>query len=148
MFSSKKILSTVTILGILSVVGLVFYSFSLTTDKIDYNRDVKPIINKKCISCHGGVKKQGGFSFLFEEEAKAQLKSGAFAIIPFKPNQSEIITRITSADEEERMPYKHDALSKSEIKIFTDWIKQGAKWGIHWSYIPVKSPEIPAEKSP
>ena len=148
MFSSKKILSTVTILGILSVVGLVFYSFSLTTDKIDYNRDVKPIINKKCISCHGGVKKQGGFSFLFEEEAKAQLKSGAFAIIPFKPNQSEIITRITSTDEDERMPYKHDALSKSEIKIFTDWIKQGAKWGIHWSYIPVKSPEIPAEKSP
>lgn len=147
MFSSLKILPTITFIGAVSVIGLVFYSFSLTSDKIDYNKDVKPIINKKCIACHGGVKKQGGFSFLFEEEAKAKLKSGAFAIVPFKPNQSEIINRITSSDEDERMPYKHDALSKKEINVFTDWIKQGAKWGIHWSYIPVKMPEIPNENS-
>lgn len=147
MFSSIKIVPSVAVVGLLFAIGLVLYSFSLTSDKIDYNRDVKPIINKKCISCHGGVKKQGGFSFLFEDEAKAKLKSGAFAIVPFKPNQSEIIKRISSSDEDERMPYKHDALSKAEIKIFTDWIKQGAKWGIHWSYILVKAPQIPSENS-
>lgn len=140
----NKIIWTVLIISLLI---FSFYSFSLFSAKIDYNADVKPILNKKCIACHGGVKKKGGFSLLFEEEAKALLKSGKYAIVPFKPNQSELIKRITTTDEEERMPYKHDPLTKSEVKTLTDWIKQGAKWDIHWSYIPVKEPIIPKIKN-
>jgi hypothetical protein len=45
------------------------------------------------------------------------------------------------------MPYKHEALSKEEISIFRRWIKQGAKWGDHWAYIPVKEQAIPDVKS-
>jgi hypothetical protein len=116
-------------------------------ERIDYSTQVKPIINKKCIACHGGVKKQGGFSFLFEEEAKAQLKSGKYAIVPGKPNQSEMIRRLALQDPEERMPYHHDALPKEEIKIFTDWIKQGAVWGEHWAYQRIQKPSIPEIKN-
>jgi len=110
---------------------------------IDFNADVKPIINKKCISCHGGVKKQGGFSLLFHEEALAATNSGKPAIIPGNPDDSELIKRLLSDDSEERMPYQHEPLSGDEIAVFKRWIKQGAKWGDHWAYLPVKETAIP-----
>ncbi|NDA63447.1 MAG: hypothetical protein EBX50_15615, partial [Chitinophagia bacterium] len=47
-----------------------------TDSPVNYSSDIKPLLNKKCITCHGGVKKQGGFSLLFEEEALATTKSG------------------------------------------------------------------------
>jgi hypothetical protein len=107
-------------------------------EKIDYNTQVKPIINTHCISCHGGVKQNGGFSLLFEEQAKGKTKSGSAAIIPGHPNKSEMIRRIISDDPEERMPYEKAALKKEEIRILKKWIKQGAKWDTHWAYLPVQ----------
>ena len=101
------------------------------------------MFNKKCITCHGGVKKQGGFSVLFREEALAKTKSGKRAIIPGDPENSEMIRRLTLDDPEERMPYQHPALSKDEIKMLTRWIKQGAQWTDHWAYIPVKQQQVP-----
>src|SRR5204863_1371960 len=102
---------------------------------------VKPILNKKCIACHGGVKAKAGFSVLFREDALGITESGKPAIIPGDPDGSELIRRITNHDPEERMPYKHEPLSKHEISIFKRWIKQGAKWGDHWAYLPVKKVE-------
>jgi hypothetical protein len=111
--------------------------------KVDFSADVKPIINKKCIICHGGVKAKSGFSLLFREWALDTTESGKRAIIPGDPGNSEMIRRITLKDPEERMPYKHEPLSKSEISILRRWIKQGAKWGDHWAYLPVKKIETP-----
>lgn len=107
---------------------------------VDFNTQVKPIFNKKCIACHGGVKRQGDFSLLFRTEALSKAKSGKFAIIPGDPGHSELIRRITLSDPEDRMPYKQEPLSKEEIKILRDWIKQGAKWGDHWAYVSVQAP--------
>lgn len=111
--------------------------------KIDFSTQVKPILNSKCISCHGGVKAKSGFSVLFREEALAKTESGKPAIIPGDAGSSEMIRRITHSDPEERMPYKHEPLSSGEIKILTRWINQGAKWGDHWAYLPVKQVEVP-----
>ncbi len=122
----------------------IIQSCSMFENEIDYNTDVKPILNKNCIACHGGVKKQGGFSILFEEEAFAKTKSGKAAIIPYKPEESSFIQRLTSHDKEERMPYEMDPLSEKEIEILTMWVKQGAKWGNHWAYQDLKSPQIPS----
>ncbi|MBZ5855973.1 DUF1553 domain-containing protein [Flavihumibacter profundi] len=120
--------------------GFVF----LTRDKpVDFSADVKPILNKKCITCHGGVKAKAGFSVLFREEAMAPTESGKPAILPGDPDHSELIRRITNKDPEERMPYQHEPLSKDEIDIFRRWIKQGAKWGDHWAYLPVKQEPVP-----
>lgn len=116
-------------------------------DKIDYSTQVKPIFNKKCIACHGGVKQKAGFSLLFREEALGNTESGKPAIIPGNPDESELIRRISITDPEERMPYKHEPLSKEEIDILTKWIKQGAAWGEHWAYVPVKEEKVPAIKS-
>ncbi|TCD00844.1 DUF1553 domain-containing protein [Pedobacter psychroterrae] len=142
-FRNKKLIVLLVLLGV-----VVLCSLLMSYDKkVDFNTEVKPIINKKCISCHGGVKKQGGFSLLFHEEAIASTKSGKPAIIPGDPDGSELIKRLQSKDPEERMPYKHEALNADEIDIFKRWIKQGAKWGDHWAYLPVKEVEIPDTES-
>lgn len=128
--------------------GFLFFGFLLNNScqksgQIDFSTQVKPILNRKCIACHGGVKQQGGFSLLFEEEAKSKTKSGKYAIVPGHANDSEMIRRLTLHDPEERMPYKAEPLSKDEINILTKWIDEGAKWDQHWAYKSVEKPEIP-----
>lgn len=118
------------------------------SSKVDFNADIRPIFNKKCISCHGGVKQKGGFSVLFREEALAKTESGKPAIIPGKPDESELIRRLTLEDPEERMPYKHEALSREEIRKLRRWIQQGANWGTHWAYLPVEKIRVPPVEDP
>lgn len=130
--------------GILIIGAIVMFNqCSLKSEKIDYSTQVKPILNKHCLACHGGVKKKSGFSLLFREEALAKCKSGKYAIVPGNAEASEMIARINHHDPDERMPHHKDPLSKDEIKILTSWIDQGAEWGEHWAYVPVKKPKIP-----
>ncbi|MFN4084591.1 MAG: PSD1 and planctomycete cytochrome C domain-containing protein [Spirosomataceae bacterium] len=110
---------------------------------IDFSTQVKPILNKHCISCHGGVKKNGNFSLLFKEEAFAPTKSGKPAIIPGDPDASSLITRLHEKDPELRMPYKRAPLAEEEVEILRQWIKEGAQWGEHWAYQPVQKIENP-----
>jgi hypothetical protein len=112
--------------------------------RIDFNSEVKPIFNKKCITCHGGVRKKANFSLLFRADAFARTESGKPAIVPGDPDHSEMIRRLTLKDPEERMPYRHDALTRDEVNILREWIRQGAPWGEHWAYAPVREPEPPA----
>lgn len=114
-----------------------------SSDAIDYSTQVKPILNKHCISCHGGVKRQGDFSLLFRNEALAKTKSGKAAIVPFHPEQSDFIKRLTHPDPDERMPYKAAQLSQHDIDILTQWVKEGAKWGDHWAYVPPRETKVP-----
>ena len=130
---------------VMAVIGLAFLIGLFTTSEkpVDFSADVKPIINKKCIICHGGVRAKSGFSLLFRDLALAKTKSGKLAIIPGDPEGSELIRRVKETDPDERMPYKHERLSDEEISILTRWIKQGAKWGDHWAYVPVKKTVAP-----
>lgn len=119
--------------------------YHLTREKISYNEDIRPIFNKKCIVCHGGVKKSGEFSLLFREEALAKAKSGKYAIIPHDAANSELIKRLKTHDLGERMPLEADPLSEEEISKIERWINEGANWEDHWAYIkPDKSIGPPA----
>jgi len=136
--------SKLFILAVIGVAVVLVGVFSLSSeDEVDFSAEIKPIINKHCISCHGGVKKNGGLSFLFEEEAFAKTESGKPAIVPGDAEHSELIRRLTAEDPEERMPYDAPPLSKEEIKLLTRWINQGAKWGEHWAYTLPKEVEVP-----
>lgn len=95
------------------------------------------------MACHGGVKKAGGFSLLFEEEALGKTKSGKPAIIPGDADASEFIKRLTHRDPEKLMPKKGNPLTDEEIQILTDWVNQGATWGKHWAYQAVEKPDVP-----
>ncbi len=115
---------------------------------VDFATEVQPILNKHCITCHGGVKKNGGISFLFQEEALAEGKSGRRAIVPGDAHGSEVIRRLLDDDPGQRMPFEKPPLSKAEIDLLKRWIDQGAPWGKHWAYIapePVEVPRLPQQ---
>ncbi len=144
-FPKRKFIKFTLIFSVLLIFMLVGTFFMLNQEKkIDYSADVKPIINKKCISCHGGVKKKAGFSLLFESEALSPTESGKPAIIPFHADSSEFIKRLLVHDVEERMPYHEAPLSMDEINIFRKWINQGAKFSMHWAYQTIENPTVPS----
>ena len=95
---SKKII-IVTILLLAVTTGFIVIS---RRPPVNFTADVKPILNKNCISCHGGVKQKAGFSVLFRDEALAKTESGKPAIIPGDAGNSEMIRRLTLKDPEER----------------------------------------------
>jgi len=113
------------------------------TSRISFNEHVRPILNKNCLVCHGGIKKLGEFSLLFEEDVFAPTKSGKSPIVPGSHSKSELYQRIASNDPEMRMPQDAEPLSKEEIDIIAEWIDQGAEWENHWAFVAPKSPEIP-----
>ena len=141
---TNKILVLSLLALCLCVLSIVFI---VKQNTIDFNADVKPIINKKCITCHGGVKREGGFSLLFRKDALEKTESGKYAIVPGDAGQSEMIRRILSNDPEERMPHKGQPLSEDEISILKNWIDQGAEWGNHWAYVKVAPPALKAIKA-
>ncbi len=124
---------------IISVILILLSSFLvrnlIKNDKVDFNHDVRPILNERCLACHGGVKKQGGLSFLFIEESYKELESGKRGVVPGKSAKSEVIRRIKSQDKDVQMPPGGDPLSEAEIDILERWIDQGAKYESHWAYV-------------
>jgi len=128
---------------ILTGIAVFGYVTLFTTHQVDFSSEVKPLLNRKCLSCHGGVKKKGDYSLLFKEEALGTGASGRPAIIPGDPENSEFYRRLIEHDPEERMPYKEEPLKEEEISLLKNWIKQGAKWGDHWAYTPVKPQQVP-----
>lgn len=127
-------------------VAFVFYRYSFGKNGVggvDYNAEVKPILNKHCIICHGGVRQKGGLSLLTREDALTPTESGKPAIVPGHAGKSELIRRLTLDDPEERMPYGKAPLTKAEIAILTKWVDEGAKWETHWAYRPVEKPAVP-----
>ena len=123
-------------LGIVSLIVVTFFSLQKTSEPISYNEHIRPIINSKCIACHGGVKKSAGVSFLFRAEALDTAESGIPAIVPGDAENSGMFQRIVHHDPEYRMPMEKEPLSKEEIKLIRQWIDEGAKWEDHWAYIP------------
>ena len=105
----KKILLTFLVVILIAASAFIINS---NRSEIDFNTQVKPILNKNCITCHGGVRRQADFSLLFRSEALKKTKSGKYAIVPGYADRSEMIRRIKLNDPEERMPYKHTPLKK------------------------------------
>lgn len=112
---------------------LIFAPASALGSKLEFNRDIRPILSENCFHCHGPDEKT--------REAKLRLdtRKGALkmdAIVPGKPEDSEVIYRITTNDKDDLMPppEHHLELSKEEITTLTRWIKEGAEYQQHWSF--------------
>jgi len=89
-----------------AIVSLCFASNAFAEERVQFNRDVRPILSDTCFHCHGPDEKErkGGLRLDVRAEALKPAKSGATALVPGKPEQSEIINRILSNDAEEVMP--------------------------------------------
>ncbi|NIJ50924.1 DUF1553 domain-containing protein [Dyadobacter arcticus] len=138
----RRIVILTGILGL--AVGLWSWWGNRENSGIDYNTQVKPILNKNCMGCHGGVKKAGDVSFLFEHEMLEPGKSGKIPVVRGDAHSSEMIRRIMSDDPEERMPKNGNPLNEDDIDILRTWINEGAKWETHWSYKRAEKPEVPS----
>lgn len=119
-------------------------------DSISYNFNVRPILSDKCFICHGpdANKREAGLRLDIAEEAYKALKDNpsAHALVPFKPNTSEVFLRISSKDSAYMMPPKSSNLKLTayEISVLEKWIKQGARYEKHWAFTPPKLPAVPA----
>ncbi len=123
-------------------------------EPIDFDRDVRPILAKNCLSCHGADKQKGGLRLDRKADALAGGDSG-YAILPGKAKDSPMLHRIASKDATERMPPKGEALSEKETATLGAWVSQGAKWPDagsaagtdHWSFQPVLRPMVPGKST-
>jgi hypothetical protein len=115
---------------------------------VSFNFDIRPILSDKCFKCHGpdANHREAHLRLDIADSAYAPLKElkGAFAVVPGKPGQSELVRRVTSADPTYMMPPPDahlDMLTDQEKRLFKRWIEQGAKYERHWAFtVPVKSP--------
>src|SRR3954467_10301862 len=131
---------------VLTPTGLLFSA----EPKLEFNRDIRPILSDKCNRCHGpdAVAKKIPLRLDKEAIAKSDL-GGRRAIVEGDPASSEMIHRITAEKKSMRMPpvYSGLTLTDHEIETLRTWIAQGAKWQQHWSFIPPVTPVIPAVKN-
>jgi len=117
---------------------------------VSYNFQIRPILSDKCFKCHGpdANKREAGLRLDIADSAYAPLKEtkGAFAIVPGKPEESELYKRVASEDTSFMMP-PIDAhlgvLTKYEISLFEKWIKQGARYETHWAFTAPKKTALP-----
>ncbi len=119
-------------------------------EKISYNFNIRPIFSDKCFKCHGpdGRQRKAGFRLDIADSAFAPLKEtkGAYALVPGRPEQSEIYKRITSPDPTYQMPEPEShltLLNSHEIALIKKWIQQGAKYEKHWAFTPPKKSVLP-----
>jgi len=119
-------------------------------DKISYNFDVRPILSDKCYACHGpdANKRKAELRLDIQDSAYAPLKEtkGAFALVPGKPEESEVFKRVSSTDPTYQMPIPEShlgALTEYEVGVIKKWIKQGAKYEKHWAFSTPVKPALP-----
>ena len=116
------------------------------TRTISYNRDVRPILSENCFACHGpdSAARKAGLRLDRFEDATAKRK-GEAAIIPGKPDQSPLVTRVFATDPDDIMPppKSHKQLTDAQKKLLQQWVTEGAEYELHWAYIPPKRPAFP-----
>ncbi len=132
--------------GALAVLTAVTASGAPAADTVDFN-DVRRILSQNCFACHGPdakERKNGGKTLRLDlpESAKAE-RGGLTAIVPGRPEKSELIARITTTDLDDKMPPPDSGkkLTVEEIALLKKWIAQGAEYARHWSYVQPRRSE-------
>ncbi|MGQ0635087.1 MAG: PSD1 and planctomycete cytochrome C domain-containing protein [Planctomycetaceae bacterium] len=121
-------------------------------NEVDFAKDVRPILQARCIKCHGPEKQKSSLRVDSRTRLLAGGDSGP-AIIPGDPEHSYLVELVSSADQATRMPPKGDPLSAEQIAKIRQWIREGAKWPMenenpqgpspHWAFVPVRPFPIP-----
>lgn len=117
---------------------------------IDFGRDIRPLLSDRCFKCHGpdAASREAGLRLDQRETATAELESGVVAVVPGKPDESELLARIDSEDESMRMPPVDSgkSLSPEERALLRKWIAAGAPFEKHWAFTTPRRPAVPPTK--
>lgn len=114
--------------------------------EIDFNRDIRPILSNNCIACHGPDENERKADLRLDSRAGATADLGGYsAVVPGDSEDSELIFRLITDDEGERMPPKGKGrpLTTEEIDLLRRWVEGGAKYARHWSYESPSRPALP-----
>ena len=132
---SRRISTLVIFLGIL-------FSGPLRADeKLDFNRDIRPILSDNCFLCHGPAASTRAAELRLDKREPA---IAADAIRPGKPDESELVERVFSDDMDSIMPPpdSNKKLTPQQRETLKRWIQEGAEYQRHWSFVsPAKAPE-------
>jgi hypothetical protein len=138
----QKLLTALTIASSL----LVPLPAARAEEAIDFDRQIRPILSNACFTCHGPdeARREADLRLDSEDSAKASV------IVDGHPDESELIRRITSEDEFERMPPvdAKQQLTPEQIELLKQWISAGAPWTQHWSFVPPQATPLPSVSDP
>ncbi|NBT13629.1 MAG: DUF1549 domain-containing protein, partial [Planctomycetia bacterium] len=134
------------------LVAQAFHATGVSSaDAPSFTRDIKGILSNRCVRCHGpdpeGRAGGGDDGLRLDTFAGATADLGGHtAIIPGKPDESELVARITSTDPDIVMPPPEagDRLPEKQVELLKRWIAAGATYEPHWAYVPPKRPPVPA----
>jgi cytochrome c553 len=138
------------LLSLLSAVFLITCAMQASDkpvpQKLEYNRDIRPILAENCFACHGpdSAARKGGLRLDMRDQAIKKK-----ALVPGKLKESELVARLHTADVDEVMPppNSHKKLTDAQKKMLEQWIEQGAEYQSHWSLIAPTRPVIPTVKN-
>ncbi len=120
--------------------------------KVDFNREIRPILSENCFLCHGPDEKNRKAKLRLDirEEALKEATSGERAIVPGSVEKSQLVARITNSDPDEHMPPAKTGkkLTQEQIETLKRWVAQGAEYAMHWAYARPVRPELPEVKEP
>jgi hypothetical protein len=137
-----KVLAIVAFAGIID--GLIFAT------EIDFTRDVRPILANNCFHCHGPDASERQAELRLDVWQSAGELRGAEAVISAgKPDESELINRITSDDPDIRMPPADSGktLTPEQIETLRQWVEQGGAYKQHWAFVAPQRPDLPMVKN-
>ena len=132
---------------LLLLAGLTLHA---AEEKVSFNKDVRPILST-CFYCHGPDEKHREAKLRLDvRESAIAERDGVRAIVPGKPDESELLQRVVSEDKDDVMPppkAKKPLLTKKEVAVLRRWIEQGAEYEGHWAFQPLREDTPPAVKN-
>jgi hypothetical protein len=125
----------------LALVATCLLGSAVAEERIQFRRDIRPILSEKCFVCHGPDANRREADLRLDVEAAAK----DHAIVAGQPAESELYVPIVSGDADTRRPPPESGkeLTAEEIDLLRRWIEQGAAYEGHWSFVPPKRPELP-----
>ncbi|MFN3648954.1 MAG: PSD1 and planctomycete cytochrome C domain-containing protein [Armatimonadota bacterium] len=138
------------------IAGLAAAALAAPGERVDFGREIRPLLAKQCVACHGPKRQDGGLRLDVRARALLGGDSGP-AVVARAPERSELLRRLKTDDPKHRMPLGGEPLAPEQIALVQRWIAAGADWpdalagreeaSVHWSFRPVRRPPIPAVRA-
>ncbi|MGA0030264.1 MAG: DUF1549 domain-containing protein, partial [Opitutales bacterium] len=125
---------------------LLISASAFAAEDIRFNRDIRPILSENCFYCHGQDPKHREADLRLDVRDEAvKAHDGVTAIVPGKPEQSEMLKRLLSHDPDDQMPppESNRKVTPAQIELIRRWIAQGAPYEKHWSFVPPQRAPAP-----
>jgi hypothetical protein len=136
--AARRLVRLAAALGVLALVA-----GPAVAGKVEFNRDVRPVLSENCFHCHGPDKNQRKAKLRLDDRNVAIARK---AIIPGKPEESPLVERLFTDEPSQLMPppKTHKTLTAAQKEVLKRWVAEGAEYQPHWAYITPTRPAVPA----